>query len=301
MEKRFRGATMREVLLNVREEVGRDAIIIEQRQIAEGVELVVSLDEPGVKMQESGYAGLDLHYVAKLEGLGFSEKFIRRLPSPLPDWKSIRQAMLAAIPTRILQRPLTGIYRLIGAQGVGKSSTAIKLISERALRTGSQGCKLITTDAQRLAGQEALNLAVDLLGISLQVVSKPELLEFALQDVNETDLVVIDTAGMSADEIHRLLPAENPNIKDLLVLPSTWKGTLVKRYVSQLKDRSLFGAVVTHAELGIGLGETLSVLSEFKLPLCWLGTGADLPDTLEDPEADLLLDLIFRNLTVERS
>ena len=191
-EQVFVGRNAREVFAKVRQALGRDAVIIEQRSGDGYVEVVASADFP----EPDPSAALNDAFAARLSGLGYHDEFMARLPQGLSSWEAVADALPATLAYAAPGDPLQGVYRFVGAPGVGKTTTIIKLMADQVLRHGPASCALISADSRRLAGCEQLALSAELLSVEFSEVRDGDL-NTAIAAHSDKRLVLIDTAGFS--------------------------------------------------------------------------------------------------------
>lgn len=286
-EQRFVGRNAREVYAKVRQALGRDAVIIDQQSSNGYVEVIASADFPEPDPREP----LNSAFSARLAGLGYEPGFIARLPVSLGRWEEVAAALPATLAFAPPAEPLSGVYRFLGAPGVGKTTTIIKLMAEQVLAYGPASCALISTDTRRLAGCEQLALTAELLNVELLEVREPEL-ETTLGAQAGKRLVLVDTAGFSIG--HRVTAPSAA--KDVLVVPAMWQANALRRVLGQFSGHCLAGAAVTHVDHAETLGACFSVLAECQLPLCWISRGPELPDDLDQATPDLVAALMLQGI-----
>jgi flagellar biosynthesis GTPase FlhF len=285
---RFVGRTPREAIAQVRAALGRDAVILEQHQRDGQVEIIASRDFPAAFTPPAARAAAREREAleARLAALGFEAGFAERLPGAAggadPATLAARTVRCAELPS-----PLTGALRFIGPPGAGKTTTIIKLLAERVLRYGSRGLLLVSTDDRRLAGCEQLALAAELLEVGYRECADHEV-DAVLSEHRDKSLVLVDTAGISSGQSGSAAASTT----DLLVVPAVWQPGALRRFRTQLGERALAGAVLTHVDQADLLGPALSVLAGWNLPLYWVSRGPELPDDLERATPELIAELV---------
>ena len=109
----------------------------------------------------------------KLLDCGFSPALIRKLGDSLPA-EVADEAVWAAnvlernLPTAENEAPLEdqgGVYALVGATGVGKTTTTAKIAAAFATKYGASNLGLITLDAYRIGAHEQLRAYGRILGV----------------------------------------------------------------------------------------------------------------------------------------
>ena len=90
-----------------------------------------------------------------------------------------------------------GVYALIGATGVGKTTSTAKLAAAFATRHGAANLGLVTLDAYRVAAHEQLRTYGRILGVPVHTAHDRASLEDLLELLSGKRMVLIDTAGMA--------------------------------------------------------------------------------------------------------
>ncbi len=93
---------------------------------------------------------------------------------------------------------------LIGATGVGKTTTIAKLAAEAMTRSGAR-VALVTIDTYRIAAVEQLKVYGEIMGLPVEVVLSPEQLQEAFRRHRDKDLILIDTAAAVHATASRLM------------------------------------------------------------------------------------------------
>src|SRR5204863_3503141 len=136
---------------------------------------------------------------------GFSPALIRRLAEGLTDDVVDESAWAAGVLERNLSAGDTepaledrgGVYALVGATGVGKTTTTAKIAAAFATRFGATNLGLITLDAYRIGAHEQLRAYGRILGVPVHTAHDRASLEDLLELLGGKKMVLIDTAGMA--------------------------------------------------------------------------------------------------------
>ena len=257
----FRAANLNAALAMIREQMGPDASVLHTRQVDKSgwnlfgrqrIEVTAGLrhtpstasSPPLEKHETSRQAPNPLAPNPLLEqfstmGLpnSVTEKWLRQstgihdlkssavCDSPEDTRKKLIQWLGKHIP---VSRPIdvSGEHRrivaLVGATGVGKTTTIAKLAGQFRLEHQSR-VGLLTVDAFRAAAVDQIGAFANALQIPLEVVRSPDEVEPALDRLTDLDLLLVDTVGQSPREtssIHqlaRLLKAICPDETHLVV------------------------------------------------------------------------------------
>lgn len=182
---------------------------------------------------------------------------------------------------------LRGSYRFVGASGVGKSSTLIKVLVEWVLRNSGREVIVVSTDNEQLAGTEALQLACQMLSVPMRECSTGEL-PAVLAQLKHKRLVLVDSPAM---ELKRPMGAI-ASLQDIWVCSALHGSANLAAQYAVVQTLRPIGVVPTQLDQVIAADPIASLLYRWRLPLYWLGTGSRLPDGIDQADQDSL----FRNL-----
>lgn len=215
------------------------------------------------------------------------------------DGKNLLPDALAVLASQlpIYKEDITacgGTIALLGAAGVGKTSTIGKIAARYALRNGSANVALVTTDSMRIAGVEQLRIYSKILGIPLRVARDDIELLDALNAFSDKSMVLIDTAGMGPKEVSRskfydLFSGSITQIKNFLVLPATMHRATLEESAHAFQRLKLDGSIISKVDETTTLGGPLSVAILNNLPLAYFSNGQKIPDDFHVARADILV------------
>lgn len=115
-------------------------------------------------------------------------------PSSLAKTVEIDDTMIQTYPIKLSSRPT--VVSLVGPTGVGKTTTIAKLAANFALFEG-KSVGLITIDTYRIAAVEQLKTYSEIINLPIEVVYTAAEFKKALTNFEDKELVLIDTAGRS--------------------------------------------------------------------------------------------------------
>jgi flagellar biosynthesis protein FlhF len=187
-----------------------------------------------------------------------------------------------------------GVVALVGATGVGKTTTIAKLAARYALRHGRERVALVTTDSYRIAAHEQLRTYGRILGIPVRIANNREELTESLKLLSDKDLVLIDTAGMSQRDVRlsqqfSLVEEAAPAIKTYLVLSTTTHRAGLTEVVKTFGKVKLDGCILTKLDETTSLGGAISTLAEHKLPVAYVSDGQRVPEDIHIARAPNLI------------
>ncbi|MBN4079198.1 flagellar biosynthesis protein FlhF [Beggiatoa alba] len=188
-----------------------------------------------------------------------------------------------------------GVVALIGATGVGKTTTIAKLAARYALRHGSERVAMVTTDGYRIAAHEQLRTYGRILDIPVRIANTHEELVEALKMLSDRDLVLIDTAGMSQRDIRlteqfQLIKESAPCIKTYLVLSTTTHRAGLREIVNAFGEVKLDGCILTKVDETTSLGGALSAVMENNLPIAYVSDGQRVPEDIHIARGHTLIN-----------
>ncbi len=190
---------------------------------------------------------------------------------------------------------------LLGATGVGKTTSAAKLAAQFALRHGSDQVALISTDSYRIGAHEHLMAYGRIIDCDVYAASDSDNLEDLLRVTRDKRLVLIDTTGnghRDARRLRELGKATTPGRKLLnyLVLPANAQASFLCDSVRAYRKNNLHGCIVTKLDEAVMLGGVITALARYKLPLAYVTDGQRVPDNLHRADAKLLVDTAVKVL-----
>jgi len=220
---------------------------------------------------------------------GFSPALIRKLVEHLPNDNSDEMAWASAVLQRNLLtdeggpalEDVGGVYALIGATGVGKTTSTAKIAAAFATRHGASNLGLITLDAYRMAAHEQLRAYGRILGVPVHTAHDRASLDDLLDLLSAKRLVLIDTAGMAQrdERTHELLEMlSHRAIQRLLVLNAATQGETVEDVMQGYGAARCRGAVLSKIDEAAKIAPTLDALVRHKLRVVGVANGQRVPE-----------------------
>ena len=187
-----------------------------------------------------------------------------------------------------------GRIALVGSTGVGKTTTIAKIAARFRHTHGKRSVAMISTDNFRVGAQEQLQNFARLLEIPLLMAGSSEQLCDSLDMLSDKKLVLIDTAGMSQNDLrlserfHRL-QAGAPSIKPYLVLSANTQLAALHQTILNFGKVKLAGAIVTKLDESASLGGVITASVRHQLSIAYCGTGQKVPEDLEPAKRHRLI------------
>lgn len=178
-----------------------------------------------------------------------------------------------------------GTIALVGATGVGKTTTLAKLAVRWVLQHGPRDLTLIAADALRIGAQDQVQSLGQLLGTQVYSLADFAELPALLTRLGQRRLVLIDTPGSSQRDAQlalRLaaLNAVGPALQTTLVLAASTQAGAVAEAVRHFAPANPTSCVLTKVDEAASLGGILSVLMRARLPISYVSEGQRVPEDL---------------------
>lgn len=191
-----------------------------------------------------------------------------------------------------------GVFALIGATGVGKTTTAAKLAGLCADEYGPASVGLITLDTYRVGAHEQLRAYGKMLGVVAHLAHDRPALQDLLGLLANKKMVLIDTAGLAPRDPRKreLMELVNlPEVRKILVLNAGSHGETLDESVSAFKTPTGQQAIFSKVDEAVKLGPAIDVAIRHQLVLRGVTNGQRVP---EDWEAAHAADLVRTSMRV---
>jgi flagellar biosynthesis protein FlhF len=241
----------------------------------------------------------------KLLDCGFSPALIRKLADAMPH-EVVDETGWAA---SVLERNIVtgeadgaledqgGVYALVGATGVGKTTSTAKIAAAFAAKYGAANLGLITLDAYRVGAHEQLRAYGRILGVPVHTAHDRASLEDLLELLAQKKMVLIDTAGMAQRDsrTRELLDMlQHRAIKRLLVVNAASQGETIEDVMISYRAASCCGVVLSKLDEAVKLGPALDALIRHKLKVVGVANGQRVPEDWHRLSANALVHRALR-------
>jgi len=241
----------------------------------------------------------------KLIDCGFSPALIRKLAEGMGPDVTDEMAWAANVLERNLlsadrEPPLEdqgGVYALVGATGVGKTTTTAKLAAAFATRYGASHLGLITLDAYRVGAHEQLRAYGRILGVPVHTAHDRASLEDLLDLLSAKKMVLIDTAGMAQRDTRTrelLDMLGHRSIHKLLVVNSAAQGETIEDVLISYRASTCRGVVLSKMDEAVKLGPALDALIRHKLTVLGVANGQRVPEDWHRLSSNALMHRALR-------
>lgn len=238
----------------------------------------------------------------RLMGLGLSTAMCRNLADSVHYEQDPEHNWRQALGLLAQQLPITdddilshgGVVAVVGPTGVGKTTTVAKLAARFTLRHGPNRVALVTTDSYRIGAHQQLRTYGRILGAPVYVANNAEELQQTLESLEDKQLVLIDTAGMSQRDIRlseqlTMLRQGSPRVKTYVVLSATTQRASLEEVVNSFRGAQPAGCILTKVDESRALGEVVSVVAEQRLPVAYVADGQRVPEDMHPARAHTLV------------
>jgi flagellar biosynthesis protein FlhF len=243
----------------------------------------------------------------KLIRAGYSPTLARtileRMPEEMGATESVRWVMDVLernLKTDAAARPVQeegGTYALVGATGVGKTTTAAKLAGLCARAHGANSVGLITLDTYRVGAHEQLRAYGRMLGVVAHLAHDRAALQDLLNLLGNKKMILVDTTGLAPSDPRKrdmLDVLDLPGVNRLLVLNAGGHGDTLDDVVSSFKSKGVQQAVLSKIDEAAKLGPVLDAAIRHQLVIRGVTMGQKVPEDWESADAAKLIRLSMR-------
>jgi len=274
---------------------------IEEKKVEEKVVVQPSESAPEkTKRKSENFGFIKTAYEVLIEN-EVDEKYVNQIMDELEKAKwggNSVDAILSAVyqklilkfgqPHVIELKSKPKVVFFIGPTGVGKTTTIAKIASKYKMDYG-KSVAFITADTYRIAASEQLKTYANILVAPMSIVYTPGELNEAVEQFKDTDLILVDTAGLSHKN-----EEQKANVKALiesldakyekdvyLVLSSTTKYKDLLDIADTYKEVTDYNLIFTKLDETSCYGNLLNVHLHTGAALSYATNGQNVPDDLE--------------------
>lgn len=198
-----------------------------------------------------------------------------------------------------LQNNTKKIMMLIGPTGVGKTTTLAKLAARYSLMLNARyRVGVITLDTYRLAAVDQLMAYARMMKLSIDTVTEPEEFGKAIDSLKHCDFILIDTAGHSQHDRHKLQTLKSYISSDYkidisLVLAVNTKYEDLRDSYNAFSEFDIDTFIFSKLDESRNFGNMFSLVYESKKPISYLSIGQGVPNDLILAGNDYLVDCLL--------
>ena len=189
------------------------------------------------------------------------------------------------------------IVALVGATGVGKTTTIAKLAADFAYRQGKK-VALISLDAFRIGAIDQLRLYGEIMQVPVDLANSVDDFESLLLRHSDKDIVFVDTMGRSHKdqnyngELKRYFSGVK-HLEKHLVLSLASDERLFDKCFQQFSSLGIDRLIFSKLDEGLKFGSLLNFSLRTRIPLSYYTAGQRVPEDIEIANKDTLIRLIF--------
>lgn len=189
------------------------------------------------------------------------------------------------------------IICFMGPTGVGKTTSIAKIAADYMLNKDKK-VGLVTADTYRIAAVEQLKTYGSILNIPVKVVETAGQVLVALEDFQDCDIILMDTAGRNyqqaqyIEELKRLLPAAS-KIQIHLVLSLTAKYEDMKKIIDNFQSLSVDELLLTKKDETSSVGAILNLIHHYDIPIRQIANGQNVPNDILKVTPSVVADFIL--------
>lgn len=240
--------------------------------------------------------------MTQLIGAGYSPHLSRAVLDKLPQDQDAQAAKKWV--AQVLERNLKtdgntlsmtqqgGVFALMGATGVGKTTTCAKLAGWCAREFGPASVGLITLDTYRVGAHEQLRAYGKMMGVVAHLAYDQAALQDLLGLLSNKKMVLIDTTGLAPRDprTRDLLNTLNlPKLQRVLVLNACSQGEMLDEVVHAFRTTGTQQAILTKTDEASKLGPALDAAIRHQLMLRGVTTGQRVPEDWEQAQPPKLV------------
>ncbi len=186
---------------------------------------------------------------------------------------------------------------VIGATGVGKTTTIAKLAANATLHDGKR-VELVTLDTYRIAAVEQLKTYAEIIGAGCHVVRSVEELDRTLERIGDDATVLIDTTGRSPYDLSDQFEVSDyllnhTGIHKCLAVQATLNSHDALAAVRKFEMYGANSIVLTKLDETARPGSIIETAASSRLPVSYFCMGQRVPEDIKTASADTLANHIM--------
>ncbi len=190
------------------------------------------------------------------------------------------------------------VMMLVGPTGVGKTTTIAKLAARYAyLLNKKYKVALLNLDSYKVGAIEQLEHYADIMQIEHYSAASVDEFSLQLKQMEEYDVILIDTAGMSPYDTHKFIKTVEFVNSDIdrtmevsLVLSATVKYEDMEDIYNNFSFLNLDSVIISKFDETRHFGTLLNFMLLYKLPMSYFSIGQEVPDDLLLANKEYLLE-----------
>ncbi len=192
------------------------------------------------------------------------------------------------------------VIALVGATGVGKTTTIAKLAANQTLRH-HKTVGLITTDTLRVGAADQLQTYADVIHAQLHIVDTADQMRNALDALHHCNIILIDTPGCGPSDttrlhdVRHLLDTASPD-ETHIVLSAEASPRAIDHHIERFNSFGINRIIFTKLDEAVGFGVILNSLKSVHARLAFTTNGQRVPEDITACRSDALTQSILSSL-----
>lgn len=188
---------------------------------------------------------------------------------------------------------------LLGPTGVGKTTTIAKLAAIKALWEHKK-VLLLTSDTYRIAAVEQLKTYAKILGVPIEIVFDISAIPGIIEEHDNADIVLLDTAGRSQRDKKNMELFENlynsymPDAVHL-VLAANMKYKDMLDVVEHIPNIPVSHLLFTKLDETVSFGSIFNIQQVMGCPVSFLTVGQNVPKDIETATGSRIADFLMKS------
>ena len=188
---------------------------------------------------------------------------------------------------------------LLGPTGVGKTTTIAKLAAIKALWEHKK-VLLLTSDTYRIAAVEQLKTYAKILGVPIEIVFDISAIPGIIDEHDNADIVLLDTAGRSQRDKKNMELFENlynsymPDAVHL-VLAANMKYKDMLDVVEHIPNIPVSHLLFTKLDETVSFGSIFNIQQVMGCPVSFLTVGQNVPKDIETATGSRIADFLMKS------
>ncbi|MGD8880344.1 MAG: flagellar biosynthesis protein FlhF [Desulfobacterales bacterium] len=189
------------------------------------------------------------------------------------------------------------VLAFIGPTGVGKTTAIAKLAAKQVIERNKK-VALVNLDSYRIAATEELKIYAKAIGIPVKAAATPSAFAAAVNAYRQHDFIFVDTPGINCennneiDDLKSYLEAIG-SIEIHLLLSAGTKEDDLFNTIECLRAIPIQHLILTKLDESTTFGNLINLLVDNQLPLSFLTTGRQVPDSIETGSVDKIVKCLF--------
>jgi flagellar biosynthesis protein FlhF len=189
------------------------------------------------------------------------------------------------------------VLAFIGSTGVGKTTALAKLAAKQVIERNKK-VALITIDSYRIAASEELKIYGRAIGIPVKTAATPTAFTAAVNAFRQHDLILVDTPGINSENHSEVEDLKSyleviPSMEIHLLLSAGAKEADLFNTIGRLGAIPIQYLIFTKLDESATFGNLINLLVDNQLPLSFLTTGRQVPDSIETGSVEQIVKYLL--------